>query len=127
MKNYLTTFRNWKHRNVFLAFLSGFLIATLIWLSIKGKDVKLATEMLNTERKRTERLQKDLTDAKEIIKGAVKFTQEVEKIQETNLKLTEENERLKDKKVPTVGNFYDDELADSITKWAYKIRGYTIQ
>ena len=115
---YLTTFRNWKHRNAFLAFLSGFFVATLIWLSIKGKDVKLATELLNTERKRTEQLQKELVPVNKLIKSNDSLLSEITKLRtETEIKRQTNfnNGKTKINNVPFEPN---DKLQLFITEWA---------
>jgi uncharacterized membrane protein YgaE (UPF0421/DUF939 family) len=120
-------FWNWKYRNHTICFIIGVILSSLFWLRMGGEDRKLAEKNLKEEKKKTEQLQKELTKLSTLLKETEDFKKDVDALKEINVTLLKENEKLKNKKIPTVGTLYDDELTDSITKWAYKIRGYSFQ
>lgn len=126
-RNIFSIIWNWEYRNHAICFIIGVIISSLFWLRMGGEDRKSAEKTLKEERKKTEQLQKELTSLEALTKDSDNFKKEIDVLKQINVTLLKENEKLKNKKVSVVGTLYDDELADSITKWAYKIRGYSVQ
>ena len=127
MKTFFTKVWDWKYRNHALCFIVGVVLTVIYFLSIQVNDTDLMEKVISDHRKETEAL-------KEKFVPVARLQFKYDSLEKANLDLKvktniylKENEKLKREKLANINNYYDKQLADSITKWAEQIRGHKVQ
>ena len=114
---------NWKYRNHAICFIVGFLIATIIWLSIGSTDYKLAEKLLSEEKAKTEKLQKELTPLLTIKKSHDSLFKEFDKIKNgTKIERIVIYKKGNDE-INKISNSTSSERQRLITEWAERNGG----
>lgn len=117
-RNIFSVIWEWKYRNHTICFILGVILSSLFWLRIGGEDRKGAEKTLKEERKKTEQLQKELTQAKTLRGKEDDFIEKVDDIKDKTetdrKKLYEEG----NKNIKSTDNTTHSERQGFITEWA---------